>query len=112
MCAGHGSVVEDRPEAYWALCRRWASPEFIALSKKHRGYRGKDPKHTYGADGHMRKAKCMVRPIVHPICKNIFICMCMLLTHSYRQLKAVLSRVTLKCMYMVIGDDTVHNPSR
>ena len=35
----------------------------------------------------------------------------MLLTHSYRQLKAVLSRVTSKCMYKVIGDQTLHNLS-
>jgi hypothetical protein len=31
------------------------------LSKKKRLCRGKDPKHRYGVDDHVRKSKCMVR---------------------------------------------------
>jgi hypothetical protein len=105
--------LETQPEAYRALCRRWASPEFIAASKKHRECRGNDPKHRYGRDGHLRKAKRMVRPIIANICNDIFIsmCMCMVLTHMYRRLKAVLRRVTSKCTFKGIGDKTLHTPS-
>jgi hypothetical protein len=46
---------------YFALCKYWASPEFIEMSKKQRQNRCHEPKHTYGVDGHIRKVKCMVR---------------------------------------------------
>jgi hypothetical protein len=46
---------------YFALCKYWASHEFIEMSNKQRQNRGHEPKHTYGADGHIRKAMKMVR---------------------------------------------------
>jgi hypothetical protein len=47
-------------DGYFALCKLWSSPEYIAISEKHRRNRGTDVKHTYSADGHLRMAKRMV----------------------------------------------------
>ena len=58
------SWLLDRPEAYRALCRLWASEEFIAKSKRARECRGTSgPGHTYGPDGHLRLSKRMVRKL-------------------------------------------------
>ena len=37
-----------------AMCKYWASPEFIEMSRRGRQNRGHEAKHTYGADGHIR----------------------------------------------------------
>jgi hypothetical protein len=55
--------LKDRPEAYQALCKLWASSEYIAKSEKNRQCRGSSEGHTYGPDGHIRLAKCMVSKI-------------------------------------------------
>ena len=47
-------------DVYFALCKLWASPEFRLVSEKARLCRGTEPKHTYGADGHVRLAKRIV----------------------------------------------------
>jgi hypothetical protein len=57
--------MKDRPEAYRALCKIWASEEFIAKSMKCResidsGGSG----HTYGPDGHVRMSKWMVSKLI------------------------------------------------
>lgn len=52
--------MEEQQEAYKALCRLWASEEWIERSKSKRGNRGKEPGHNYGGDGHLRKARRMV----------------------------------------------------
>jgi hypothetical protein len=48
-------------EAYLEFCKYWSSPEFKAKSEKKRMNYGNDPKHKYGADGHIRKSQHMVR---------------------------------------------------
>jgi hypothetical protein len=52
--------MQNNLPGYFALWKYWASPEFIKMSKKRRQNRGHEPKHTYNADGHIRKAKKMV----------------------------------------------------
>jgi hypothetical protein len=58
--------LKDRPEVYRALCKLWASKEFIAKSMKARECRGTGgpPGHTYGPDGHVHTGQRMVRKIV------------------------------------------------
>jgi hypothetical protein len=46
---------------YFKFCKLWCSSAFWAISKKKRLCCGKDPKHKYDDDGHVRKSKCMVR---------------------------------------------------
>jgi hypothetical protein len=53
--------MQNNLPGYFALCKYWASPEFIKMSKKQRQNRCHEPKYTYDVDGHIRKAKCMVR---------------------------------------------------
>ena len=48
-------------EAWRWLAKRWASPEWIAESNKHRANRGTEgPGHRYGADGHLGTTRRMV----------------------------------------------------
>ena len=48
-------------EAWRWLAKRWASPDWIAESNKHRVNRGTEgPGHRYGADGHLGTARRMV----------------------------------------------------
>jgi hypothetical protein len=58
--------LKDRPEAYRALCKLWASEEFITKSIKAQECRGAGgpPAHTYGPDGHVCTDQRMVRKIV------------------------------------------------
>jgi hypothetical protein len=66
MCAGIYWLVEDRPKAYWVLCKLWASEEFIAKSMRARECRGTGGSgHTYGPDGHVRMGQQMVRKIIN-----------------------------------------------
>jgi hypothetical protein len=53
--------MENNLPGYFALCKYWASPEFIEMSKKRRQNQGHEPKHIYNVDRHIRKAKKMVR---------------------------------------------------
>ena len=53
--------MANHVEGYHALCRLWASLGFVALSDKQSQSQGHEAKHTYGGDGHFRKAKQMVR---------------------------------------------------
>jgi hypothetical protein len=53
--------MQNNLPGYFALYKYWASPQFIKMSKKRRQNRGHEPKDTYGADGHIHKAKKMVR---------------------------------------------------
>jgi hypothetical protein len=54
----------NRREVYIEFCKYWSSLEFKVKSEKKRINRGKDPKHRYGADGHIRKLQRMVRFVV------------------------------------------------
>jgi hypothetical protein len=58
--------LKDRLDAYRALCKVWASKEFIAKSMKARECRGTGglAGHTYGLDGHVRMGQQMVRKII------------------------------------------------
>jgi hypothetical protein len=51
----------DHPEAYRALCKLWASKDFINESKKGRQCRDSGGGHTYGQNGHIHLSKHMVR---------------------------------------------------
>jgi hypothetical protein len=45
--------LKDHPEPYQALCKIWASEEFITRSMKARESRGCGrTRHTYDPDGH------------------------------------------------------------
>jgi hypothetical protein len=98
--------LKDRPEAYRALCKLWASEEFIAKSmraREHRGIGG-PPAHMYGPDGHVRTDQQMVRNI---ITKNTFTLCFFLLTHTHRSVQVVNGRLICKCGRGVIGEVTL-----
>jgi hypothetical protein len=58
------SWLQDRPEAYQAVCKLCASQEFIAKSIRDQHCRGTSgPGHTYEHDRHLHLSKCMVRKI-------------------------------------------------
>jgi hypothetical protein len=63
------------PDAWRALCAYWASPSFVKKSRMKRANRQAGPRVTqrYGADGHLRLARRMVRVYYF----NLFI-MCLL----------------------------------
>jgi hypothetical protein len=84
--------LKDRPEAYQALCKLWASEEFITKSMRARECRGigGPPAHTYGPDGHVRTGQQMVRNIVT---KNVFTLCFFLLTCTHRSVQVVNSRL-------------------
>jgi hypothetical protein len=48
-------------EVYLEFYRYWSSPAFKAKSEQKRLNRGKDPKHRYDVDVHVRKSQHMVR---------------------------------------------------
>jgi hypothetical protein len=57
--------LKHRPKPYQALCKIWASEEFIAKSMKAQESRGSGGSgHTYGPDGHVCMSKRMVRKII------------------------------------------------
>jgi hypothetical protein len=58
--------LKDRPEAYRALCKLWASEEYIAKPMKGQECRGTGgpPGHMYGTNRHVRMGQWMVRKIV------------------------------------------------
>jgi hypothetical protein len=74
--------LKNHPEAYRALCKLWASKEFIAKSHRARECRGAcgSPAHTYGPDGHVCTSQRMVRKIVT---KNAFTLCFFLLTRTH-----------------------------
>jgi hypothetical protein len=57
------------PDAWRALCAYWASPSFVEKSRMKRANRQAGPRVTqrYGADGHLRLARRMVR-VYYSIC--------------------------------------------
>jgi hypothetical protein len=55
------SWMENNLPGYFALCKYWASHEFIEMSKKLRQNRCHELKHTYDADGYICKDMKMVR---------------------------------------------------
>jgi hypothetical protein len=48
-------------EVYMEFYRYWSSPAFKAKSQQKKLNCGKDPKHRYDTDGHVRKSQLMVR---------------------------------------------------
>jgi hypothetical protein len=60
--------LKDHPAAYHALCKLWASEQFIAKSMKARESRGNGGSgHMYGPDGHASMSKHMVRKLIMKI---------------------------------------------
>jgi hypothetical protein len=55
--------MQNNLPGYFVLCKYWASPELIKMSKKQMQNRGHEPKHTNNADGHIREAKKIVRQV-------------------------------------------------
>jgi hypothetical protein len=45
---------------YLEFYKYWSSPEFKTKSDKKRLNGGKDPKHKYDTDGHIRKSQHMI----------------------------------------------------
>jgi hypothetical protein len=78
-------------KVYLEFCRLWSSPTFKAKFEQKRLDHGKDPKHIYGANGHVRKSQRMVR-----FCGSSAICMyvVMRLTLNYMPSGMVLWGVT------------------
>jgi hypothetical protein len=84
--------LKDRPEAYWALCKLWASEEFIPKSNRARECKGAGgpPAHTYDPDGHVRTDQQMVKKIVT---KNAFTLYFFLLTRTHKSVQVVNGRL-------------------
>jgi hypothetical protein len=69
------SWLKDHPEAYQALCKIWASEEFISKSMRARECRGNcGSGHTYGPDGHVHMGKHMVRKIIIKMHSHFIFC--------------------------------------
>jgi hypothetical protein len=66
--------LKGHPEAYLALCKLWASKEFIAKSIKAQERDSGGPGHTYGPDGHVRMFKWMVRKIITKMHSEFLFC--------------------------------------
>jgi hypothetical protein len=73
--------LEDRPEAYYALCKLWVSPKYIAKSEKNRWCRGSSEGYMYGPDGHIPMTKCLISKI----CIKIYVLQYIYATNSYPQ---------------------------
>jgi hypothetical protein len=69
----------------------WSSPALKVKSEKKRMNRGKNPKHRYGADGHVRKSQCMVR---FRGSNALYMYVVMRLTLNYRPSRMALCQVT------------------
>jgi hypothetical protein len=86
----HVSIVwlKDCLEVYRALCKLWASEEFITKSMRTRECRGTGgpPRHTYDPDGYIRTGQQIVRKIVT---KNAFTLYFFLLTRTHRSMQVV-----------------------
>jgi hypothetical protein len=80
-------------EVYLEFCKYWSSPEFKAKSEKKRMNHGKDLKHRYDPDGHIRKSQCMVR-----FCgsSDIYMNIVMWLTLNYKPSGMALWGVTFR----------------
>jgi hypothetical protein len=80
--------LKDRLEAYRALCKLWASEEFIAKSMRDQECRGigRPPGHMYGPDGHVHTGQQVVRKIVT---KNAFTLCFFLLTRTHKNMQVV-----------------------
>jgi hypothetical protein len=83
--------LKDHPEEYRALCKLWASEEFIAKSMRAIECRGTGgpPGHTCDPDGHARTGQWMVRKIVT---KNAFTLYFFLLTRTHRNMQVANGR--------------------
>ena len=64
---------KNREADYIEFCKLWSSSAFKLVSEKKRLNRGKDLVHRYDADGHVRKAKRMVRG--HVLLSNLYVVM-------------------------------------
>jgi hypothetical protein len=102
--------LKDHPEAYRALCKLWASEEFITKSDRAWECRGAGgpPTHAYGPDGHVRTSQRMVREIVT---KNAFTLYFFLLTRTNRSMQVVNDRLIWKCGRRVTGEVTLQTPT-
>jgi hypothetical protein len=83
--------LKDRPEAYRALCKLWASEEFIAKSMRARECRGigGPPGNTYGPNEHVHMGQWMVRKRVTKMHSHFVF----LLTRTHRSVQVVNNRL-------------------
>jgi hypothetical protein len=104
----HAAILCCSPRCllYQALCKLWASPEFIAKSKRARECRQYIGGHAYGLDGHIYLAKHMVRKI----CTNIYSDYIYATNSNPQECKTRERTSRVKCLYKVIGHITLHNP--
>jgi hypothetical protein len=58
------SLFKNYEADYSKFCNIWSSSAFKLVSEKKILYHGKDLMHRYDTDGHVRKAKHMVRCVV------------------------------------------------
>jgi hypothetical protein len=58
---------------YFEFCNLWSSSDFKLVSENKGLNRGKKLVHRYGANGHVRKAKHMVRD--HVLLGNLYVVM-------------------------------------
>jgi hypothetical protein len=64
---------KNREADYFEFCKLWSSSAFRLVVEKKRFNHEKDLVHRYGADGHVRKAKHMVRG--HVLLSNLYVVM-------------------------------------
>jgi hypothetical protein len=62
--------LKNCEDDYLQFYKLWSSSAFRVISEKKRLCHGKDSKHRYNADGHVRKSQRMVR-----LCGSSAICM-------------------------------------
>jgi hypothetical protein len=54
-------LFKQRKPIYLEFCNYWSSPEFKVKYEKKRLNRGKDLKHKYDVDGHIRMSQHIIR---------------------------------------------------
>jgi hypothetical protein len=90
---------KNREADYFEFYKLWSSSAFKLVSEKKILCCGKDLMHRYGADGHVCKAKCMVKDGV--LLSNIYVVMWQ--THSYRKFEMVLRQVKLRSLWNIMN---------
>jgi hypothetical protein len=96
---------KNREVDYFEFCKLWSSSAFKLVLVKKRLCCGKDLMHRYDVDGHIRKARCMVRDGV--VLSELYDVM--QLSHNYRKLRMVLHQVKSRFMLNIIKDEILQN---
>jgi hypothetical protein len=96
---------KNREVDYFELCNLWSSSAFKLVSKKKGLCCGKDRMHRYGVDGHICKAKRMVRGVV--LLSGLYVVMW--LTHNYMKFKMVLCQVKSRSLLKIIKNQILRS---